>query len=137
MESEKRVLAQLREALDEYRQKVRYGKYPERLRQQARQYALGRRREGASLEVIATELGVSAGVAASWSADGKSLGGPHLNAMTRTSKLPFLPVVIKPEAPSATGARFEVAFADGTRLRAFDISTDTLMEAVRALRRQS
>jgi transposase-like protein len=134
MGAEKPGLAQLRGALDKYRRRRKYGKFPAPLRLRACQYAKHRLDDDATISVVAQELGVSRRLAARWAREGKALKvGPRAPS---TGELSFVPVVVKSEQSECRAARLEVEFPDGTRLHAFGIGSDALGSTIHALRSQ-
>jgi transposase-like protein len=133
MGAEKAGLAPLREALEKHRRRQKYGKFPERLRHRAYQYAKERLDAGGTTSVIAQELGVSPRLAARWAREGKALKALAPRAPL-TGALSFVPVVVKSEQPECRAARLEVDFPDGTRLQAFGIGPDALGSTIEALR---
>ena len=129
--------AQLCNALSKFRERQRYGKYPQQLREQALAYCAEQSRSGATVTDLAAELGVYEATVSKWlSAGRRHLPEAASSTVTRAAGLSLVPIVVRPE-PSQTSrvARMEVEFPDGTRLAASGIGGRELAEAIESLRR--
>jgi len=125
--------AQLRGALARYRERVRHGRFPHDLREQAIDYAQGRLRAGAAITVVATELGVSEATVGAWTAEGVRPSRPaRVNASS--AEVAMVPLVVRPGPEPAGGARLEVSFPDGTKLSVSGLAERALVDTIIALR---
>ena len=127
--------AQIRGALLKYRERNRYGKYPQELQLPAVEYSIQRRRAGASVAEIAAELGVHEVTAKAWTAATAAVSGSSSIKSMPSAGLSLVPVVVRQEPALARLTRLEVEFSDGTRLVASGVGGSDLVDAIEALRR--
>jgi len=125
--------AQLREALAKYRERVRHGRLPRDLRDQATDYAQGRLRAGAAISAVATELGVSEARVGAWTAEGARSAGPS-RVGAFSAEVAMVPLMVRPGPEPAGGARLEVSFPDGTKLSVSGMAERAVADTIIALR---
>ena len=124
--------AQLRGALAKYREQVRFGRFPDELRELGATYVQERRRAGAEPGAIAGELGISETTVRAWVKQPARLPVPAASVPAA-----MVPLVIRPAPqPGAgvAGARLEVAFPDGTKLQVMGMAGRDLVDTIAALR---
>ena len=127
-------VAQLRGALARYREQVRFGRFPDDLREQAVTYTQERLRAGAEPAVIASELGVTATTVGPWvkQAARSAPAAPLVRA--GTAPVTMVPLMVRPAPEAVAGARLEVAFPDGTKLQVVGMAGRDVVDAITVLR---
>ena len=135
-----RTAQRLREELSKHRDVKGFNRYPAGLRDEAVDYARGRRQQGFGPSLIAKELGIAVTTAKAWSKPQQMATMP-MRAQQSSSigkdKLSLIPVVVRPEQGHRVWARMEVEFTDGTRLQATGVLAEDLTRTIDVLRRRS
>lgn len=125
--------ARLRGALADHRERMRHGRFPRDLREQATDYAQGRLRAGVAITAIATELGVSEATVGAWTAEGaRPSRASRVNASS--AEVAMVPLMVRPGPEPAVGTRLDVSFPDGTKLQVSGIAERALVDTIIALR---
>jgi predicted transcriptional regulator len=118
--------------LAKYREQVRFGRFPDELREQAATYTQERRRAGAEPAAIAGELGVCETTVRAWVKE-----AARLPARAGSAPVAMMPLVVRPAPQTVAGvagARLEVAFPDGTKLQVVGMAGRDLVDTIAALR---
>ena len=130
----------LKKSLAECRLARGFKTYPEQVRRQAEQYARTRQSQGATVGMIAKELGVAIATAATWACSREVRPKSAAGAAKRENEsqgLSIVPVVVRPDVPPSSTAALEIQFRDSTSLRISGIGIQDIALVIETLRRQT
>lgn len=124
---------QIREDLVKYRERARWGTYPEEVRDRAVAYVAERVRSGVGAAEITKELGVRKSTVIRWI----EMAGvePPKESNDKAPALSLIPLVVRGQQQDDRYPRLRIDLPDGTRVRASGLTVFDVVETIHALRR--